>query len=416
MTDSPILDLVIVGAGPAGSAAAIEAERAGLSAVCIDKATFPRDKCCGDGLTAGALRHLEQLGLDPTDVPSWQPVDDVLISSPKKAVTRFPLPRDRGQFAAIARRSELDAALVDLARKQGATIHENTLLSDITTYPDHMRLTVDAADGTSSELRARFIVAADGMWSPVRKLLGVGLPEYRGDWHAFRQYFTNVSESASRELCVWFEEDLLPGYAWSFPLADGTANVGFGIQRGRNHRIQDMKALWPELLARPHIREFLGADATPESPHKAWPIPARLGEIATSHGRVLFVGDASAATDPMTGEGIGQAIETGRLAVESLVQAGQARTLEHAAPPAARRLYDETLRTGMARDHSLAGALSGILSNALGARLSIETAGLTDWTRRNFARWLFEDYPRAVLGTPSRWTSSMFSEAGAYSD
>ena len=71
------------------------------------------------------------------------------------------------------------------------------------------------------------------MWSPLRKHLGVATPGYLGEWHAFRQYFTGVGPRAARDLFVWFEPDLLPGYAWSFPLPDGRANVGFGIQRGR---------------------------------------------------------------------------------------------------------------------------------------------------------------------------------------
>ena len=80
------------------------------------------------------------------------------------------------------------------------------------------------------------------MWSPLRKLLGLATPGYLGEWHAFRQYFHQTTGPASRRLWVWFEPDLLPGYAWSFPLPDGRANVGFGVLRGRGRRTQDMKA------------------------------------------------------------------------------------------------------------------------------------------------------------------------------
>ena len=88
---------------------------------------------------------------------------------------------------------------------------------------------------------------------------------------------TACSPRASSELIVWFEPDLLPGYAWSFPLADGTANIGFGnLRDDSSYKVSDMGPLWRELLARPHVREFLGPDAEPESPHRAWPkTPAR---------------------------------------------------------------------------------------------------------------------------------------------
>ena len=83
-----------------------------------------------------------------------------------------------------------------------------------------------------------------------------------------------------------------------------------------------MKQLWPELLARPHVRKVLGDNAEPEAPHKAWPIPARVGSLPLSHGRALFVGDAAGATDVLTGEGIGQALLTGTLAAEAIVAHG----------------------------------------------------------------------------------------------
>lgn len=402
-------DLVIIGAGPAGAAAAIEASRTGKSVVVIDKATFPRDKCCGDGLTTGCLRHLDELGLDPATVPSWKTVGDVHVAGPSGRLVTFPLPKHNGQFAAITRRSELDAALVDLARKEGAEVRENTTLESIAVDSSAVTITT-VVNGTDpierTTIRAEYAIAADGMWSPTRKLLGLAAPSYRGEWHAFRQYFTNVSPAAASELYVWFEPDLLPGYVWSFPLADGSANVGFGIQRDTGHRIQDMKTLWPDILARPHIAAVLGPDATPEGPHKAWPIPARLGDLVLSHERVLFVGDAAAATDPMTGEGIGQAIETGRLAVESIV-AGSS-------PSEVCSLYETELRAGMVRDHKLAGALSKVLGTKRGAQWSVTVAGVSNWTRRNFARWLFEDYPRAVLGTPKRWHRKVFTSPGAY--
>ena len=94
-------DVCVVGGGPAGAATATLLARAGRDVVLVDKAVFPRDKCCGDGLTAGALRRLEQLGLRPGAVPSWRVVDDVWMRSPSGRTVRFPLPRGQGAFAAV---------------------------------------------------------------------------------------------------------------------------------------------------------------------------------------------------------------------------------------------------------------------------------------------------------------------------
>ena len=397
------LDVVVVGAGPAGTAAAISLRRAGREVVVIDKARFPRDKICGDGLTTGALRRLEQLGLREADVASWHRVDDVWVRGPDGSRVRFPLPRGRGTYAAVARRRDLDAALVALARAAGAEVLEGAGLRGARQDQQAVRLEVDG----HGELSARHVIGADGMWSPLRHHLGLDIPGYLGDWHAFRQYFTDVSPAAASQLWVLFEPEVLPGYLWSFPVGQGQANVGFGILRGGSLRTRDMKQLWPELLARPHVRELLGPDARAIEAHRAWPIPTRVDGLALTDGRVLFVGDAAAAGDQMTGEGIGQALATGTWAADALV-AGGSDPLEVA------RRYQERVRRDLVADHRAAVVLGRCLTHRRPAALALRTAGLTDWTRRNFARWLFEDYPRAVLATPHRWHRGMLTGPGAY--
>lgn len=402
MSDEGVVDVAIVGAGPAGAAAAITLARAGRSVVLLDKATFPRDKICGDGITTGALRLLEELGVEPAQVASWTPVSDIHVMSPSQHLATFPLPRDRGQFAAVMRRADLDAAIVDVARTEGALVREGaevTAASD-----DGEQVTLSLSDGGT--VTASYVIAADGMWSPTRKLLGTAVPGYLGEWHAFRQYFTNVGPKA-KDLWVWFEPDLLPGYAWSFPLPDGGANVGFGIQRGAKIATKEMKALWPELLARPHIAEVLGPDAVAEDRHQAWPIPARVGDLALTAGRVLWVGDAAAVTDPMTGEGIGQALLTGQLA-------GQAILLGDPEPAAVRAHYEHAVDRNLVADHKMSLLLIRALKHRKGARAAIRVADLTPWTRRNFARWLFEDEPRAIAVTPRRWHRRVLRRDGAY--
>ena len=398
--------MVVVGGGPAGAAAAITLARAGRHVVLVDKARFPRDKFCGDGLTTGALRLLEQLGLTPAAVTSWRELSEVVVRSPSGRSATFSFPVGQGSFAAVARRADLDAALVDVAREAGVEVHEGVGVTGAEERPDRVVVTV----GVSETIHARYAVGADGMWSPLRKLLGMATDGYRGESHAFRQYFTGVGPEAAKNLFLWFEDDLLPGYAWSFPLPDGRANVGFGIHRNGRGRVGDMGRLWADLLARPHIRGVLGAEAAPEAPHRAWPIPSRLDQcgLATVGGRVLFVGDAAAAADPLTGEGIGQALLTGVGAAAAIDATGP-----FGAGDAAHRYRSFVLRE-LSPDHRMSSLLLPLLRGRRRARVAVRAAGATPWTRRNFARWLFEDYPRAVLVTPRRWRRGMLSGPGAY--
>jgi menaquinone-9 beta-reductase len=389
-------DLLVVGGGPAGAAAAIRGAAAGLSVVVCDKASFPRDKTCGDGLTTSALRLLERLGLDPPAVDGWQPVDDIVIRSPSGRVVELPLPED-GLFAAVAPRATLDAALLEVAAKEGADVRQGAALEALQSNGAGI-----AATAGGETITARYVVAADGMYSTVRRLTGAEGP-HLGEWHAFRQYFTGVSD---RRLWVIFERDLLPGYAWVFPVGDGRANVGFGIPRRPGVSVRPMAGQWRELLERPALRALLG-DAEPEGHHRAWPIPADLARAPLSSGRVLFTGDAAGATDPMTGEGIAQALLTGILAAEAIAATG-------ADPAAVGRRYGAAVRHHLAPDVRFAAALGRILASPAGARAAVRAAGLSPWTRRNFARWLFEDYPRALILTPSRWQRGACSGPGAY--
>jgi geranylgeranyl reductase family protein len=401
------VDVLVVGGGPAGAAAAVGLARAGREVVIVDKATFPRDKICGDGLTSGALHHLEEIGVDPQRVASWRPVDTMKVVTPTGEERTLPFPTGRGTYAAVARRVDLDAEVLDAARRAGAAVHEGHALCKVWA-PGSASERFEGSVTGLGRVRARHVVGADGMWSPLRKAMGLGAPGYRGECHAFRQYLTGVDPAALDALWVWFEPDVLPGYAWSFPMADGSVNVGLGIHRGAKVAVGEMGEVWRSILQRPALRRVLGDGWVTEGPHRAWPIPARLGDLPLSGGRALFVGDAAGACDPMTGEGIGQALESG-LAAAAAIVAG--RTSDPAGVAAA---YERTLHRGLVRDNRMAARLLPLLRRRHGAEAAVRIASATPWVRRNFARWLFEDYPRALVLTPHRWHRDAFTGPGSY--
>jgi geranylgeranyl reductase family protein len=403
------VEVLVVGTGPAGSAAAIEGRRLGLDVLAVDKARFPRDKTCGDGLTTGALRRIEQLGVDVRALPSYASVTETVLVSPSGREVVLTLPVD-GEYAGVAPRAELDAALVARARAEGADVCDGVAVSHVRNRDDGVVAELD--DGTT--VHARWLVAADGHYSPTRRMLD-GTTAARaelGTWHAFRQYYRGVDDP---RLWVLFDPDLLPGYAWVFPLGEGRANVGFGVLRDVGNGAHDgraagagrrLAARWRDVAANPRLHAILGPRAEPDGPHRAWPIPASFDPERLVRGRVLFAGDAASVVDPMTGEGIAQAIDTGILA---------ARAIEaDATPSAVGARYRRDVDRALGADLRFARGLQHLLRAPLGARAAIRAAGLTPWTRRNFARWMFEDYPRAAVLTPRRWHRGMFTAPGAY--
>lgn len=391
------VDLLVVGAGPAGSAAAIEACERGLDVLVIDRARFPRDKTCGDGLTAGALHRLEALGVDPRPLPTFQPVHDVVLRSPSDRHVELPLPSD-GIHAAVVTRRELDAALLDAARGRGARVRDGVGIVSLTSRD---RVVATLSDG--AEVHARHAVAADGHHSTVRRLLEPAPPPpvgARGAWVAFRQYWKGVADP---RLWVLFEKHLLPGYAWVFPLPGGRANVGFGMLHEPGVTGRVLHDRWEGFARGRRLRSAVGPHAEPEGRPRAWPIPGAFDPRRLAVGRVVFAGDAAGVVDSMTGEGIAQALETGVLAARAVAAGG---------PVGAR--YVSAVQRALGADLRLAAALQRVLRSPARTRAAIRAAGWKPWTRRNFARWMFEDYPRAVLATPRRWHRGMLTGAGAY--
>ena len=390
-------DLLVVGAGPAGAAAAIAARGHGLDVALVDKATFPRDKTCGDGLTTAALDRLERLGV-PVPGLGAEPVRSVVVVAPDHWQVELPLP-ESGWHATVVERAILDAALVDRARAVGVAVHEGVSVDEVGVGAD--AVWVRTSDGT--EWQVPFVVAADGHYSSVRRLTARAVEADLGAWHAVRQYFGRVADP---RLWVLFERDLLPGYAWVFPLPDGRANVGFGVLRRAGYDGKALKGLWTDLLARPVLRAVLGPHAEPEGRYRAWPIPTAYSPERLVDGRVLYVGDAAAVVDPMTGEGIAQALDSGVFAADAVAAGG-------GPGPVATR-YRGAVDQALGRDLRFAAFLQRLLQSGFVANGAIRAAGLTPWTRRNFARWMFEDYPRAALFTPDRWRRQLFTPAGAF--
>ncbi len=393
-------DVVIVGGGPAGSSAACSMAKSGLSVLLIDKSEFPRDKCCGDGLTTMALRLSEELGLNIENLKNLEVVNEAVIHFPSGKREIFPLPK-KGMFAAIVPRAEYDLALIDLARELMVDVRLGLKFSSINFDEEKTFLNIEGM----GEVETSFVIAADGAWSPVRRSLDLGEEQSRGEWLAFRQYVSGVA-SGSNDLHVWFEKDLLPGYAWSFPLPNGKANVGFGVLKSQHSSASETAQLARELFNRKSISETLGSDIKLEGRQTAWPIPARINSQQLTNRSVIFVGDAAASTDILTGEGIGQALLTGILAGEAIKSGGNQKTVTS--------LYEKSVKGHLLADHRMSVALQKVLAHPAGAENALRLASLNQWSRRNFARWMFEDYPRALLFTPKRWKKGVFDSEGAY--
>jgi geranylgeranyl reductase family protein len=312
-------DVLVVGAGPAGSAAAAWAARRGLDVLLADAAIFPRDKTCGDGLTPRAVAELERLGLGP-----WtreRVTNAGLRAHGFGQVLELPWPGGSlpGYGSAVPR-TELDDRLRQVAGDAGAQMLQGARAVDVV----RSRLQVDAvvfetAEGRQ-EVRCRRLVVADGVRSPLGRLLG-------REWHrdtvygvAARSYADTDRDDRwiSSHLELRGEQgELLSGYGWIFPLGEGQVNVGVGtLATARRPAHVSLKPLL-RFYARSQREPFaLGTDLRQPS-SALLPMGGAVSGVAGPNW--ALVGDAAACVNPLNGEGIDYGLETGRLLADLLV-------------------------------------------------------------------------------------------------
>jgi geranylgeranyl reductase family protein len=393
-------DTVVIGAGPAGASAATYLARAGRKVALVDKATFPRDKCCGDGLTTQALRELELLGFDPGTTPTWNQIDTVSLRAPSGAHSTMHFPQHKGHYAAVVTRYELDAALVDLAESDGVDLFTGSAMTDMIT--DEYGIHATLANGT--RIDANNAIAADGAYSPTRKLLGLPPGWHDADWHAFRQYTTPDNFPPHQSL-VSFESDLIPTYFWAFPLAGGMVNNGFGIHRSQVESLGIMKSLWTDLINRPHLSHlFTGTPLPPPQGRlKSWPIPAHIHTAMLHYDNVLFAGDAAGASDSLTGEGIAQALLTGRLAASAITNTYSTQELTET--------YENTVAEHLFSQRLWSTVLTKILSNHHMVDLSVWAPKQSRFIGTILARCMYDEFHRIQIINPK---ITLRARPGAY--
>jgi geranylgeranyl reductase family protein len=294
-------DLAIIGGGPAGSAAALRARqlRPDARVLLLDKEDFPRDKACGDGIAAHCREELALLGV-PDLIADYRPVQRLTVVSPGGVRVSATVARPNH----VVPRKVFDARLVDAARARGVEVRRHRVRA-LDTYDDRIVI-----DGT---IAARAVVAADGANSTVRRLIGIPATPEKHTAIAVRGYADLPATDDDAQL-IAMQENGWPAYAWSFPIGDGTANVGFGMLLPRLHATglpgrEVLHGRLAELL--PHL---------PARDLRAHHLPLSPGRPRPGVGRVMLVGDAAGLINPLTGEGIYYALVSGRLAGQAAVQ------------------------------------------------------------------------------------------------
>ena len=317
-------DVLVVGAGPAGSAAALTLARAGHAVVLVDQHAFPRDKVCGDGLIPDAHNALRKLGVLDAVMAQAQPSAFVGCIGPRGG--RIDVP---GALAVLPRK-ELDDILCRAAVSAGARMFAPVrFVAPIEANAQVVGAKLQHGAATH-ELRARWLVLASG--AVPQALLAAGMSErHTPSGVALRGYVKNDSMVGRIEaLEIVWHRALTPGYGWIFPCRDGVFNIGVGIaDRHTEHsRLKDGKFKKREVNLRQVMDDFqrvyapareLMRGGTLLGAMKGAPLRCTLEGARFTRPGLIVTGEAAGSTYSFTGEGIGKALETGIHAAESVL-------------------------------------------------------------------------------------------------
>ncbi|CAM2877054.1 geranylgeranyl reductase family protein [Saccharomonospora xinjiangensis] len=327
-------EVIVVGAGPAGSTAATYLARAGVDVLLLEKTSFPREKVCGDGLTPRGVKQLIDLGIDTSREAGWVHSRGLRILTGELTLeldwpdlTAYP------PYGVARTRQDFDDLLARTAVKSGARLFERTTVTGAITDERTGRVVgVEARQGperTPVSYRAPLVLACDGVSARLALSVGIQKDDSRPMGVAVRRYYRSPRHDDAYiegHLELWDRSDprdpkLLPGYGWAFPLGDGTVNVGLGmLSTSKSFRNIDYRAL---------LRSWL--DSTPEEwGYREENAVGRIGGAGipmgfnrTPHYRdgLLLLGDAGGMVSPFNGEGIAAAMESAKVAAEHVVQA-----------------------------------------------------------------------------------------------
>jgi geranylgeranyl reductase family protein len=313
-------DVIIIGAGPAGASTALYLEKMGVKPLVIDKAEFPREKICGDAISAYTVNRLKELGIEEKLNPlSKTKINRIVYSSPDQTQVSIKFAPDGYEdqiYGYVLRRKDFDYMLYQRLEEK-VEVLTGKKVTDLLIEGGMVKGVY--LEGESRPIRSRLVVGADGYHSIIARKMNI-YDQNPAHWLvAVRAYFEGV-EGMSDAIELHFADLIVPGYFWIFPVEKGISNVGLGMPKNvlRERKI-NLKKMLDEVIQL-HLFKERFKKARPISPVVGWHLPIGNVRRKVYGNGFILVGDAAGLVDPFSGEGVGNSFASGKIAAEAILE------------------------------------------------------------------------------------------------
>ena len=402
-------DAIIVGAGPAGSSAAIYCNKLGLNTLLLDKSIFPRDKICGDALSGKSVKILEELDLlQDLDKLDGAIVNRIIFGNPNHSECELHLNKSLNKrhisHGFVIPRKIFDNYLFKKASDVSNVVCGFNVEDLIYNKSQVVGVKGKSNKGIQKKYFGNIVLGADGPYSIVSRRTGLYNSDMNYTAVGLRCYYENV-EDLTDQIELHYVNETIPGYFWIFPAGNKKANIGVGLLKSRAKKKKyDLQQIMKQVINSKNFKHRFKNSNALEKP-KGWNLPFGNTKRANYGKGFLLLGDAAGLVDPFTGEGIGNAMESGKIAADIVLKAKKINNFSNQILSE----YDKVLWEYLGSELKTSTLLLKLAHYRILLNFVIDRASRNKNIKNMISGMLADEVPKTELSNPMFYLKTLFS-------
>ena len=402
-------DAIIVGAGPAGSSAAIYCNKLGLNTLLLDKSIFPRDKICGDALSGKSVKILEELDLlQDLDKLDGAIINRIIFGNPNHSECELHLNKSLNKrhisHGFVIPRKIFDNYLFKKASNVSNVVSGFNVDDLIYDKSQVIGVKGKSTTGEQKKYFGNIVLGADGPYSIVSRKSGLYNSDMNYTAVGLRCYYENI-EDLTDQIELHYVNETIPGYFWIFPAGNKKANIGVGLLKGRAKKKKyNLQQIMMQVINSKNFKHRFKNSKALEKP-KGWNLPFGNTKRGNHGNGFLLLGDAAGLVDPFTGEGIGNAMESGKIAADIVLKAKKINNFSNQILSE----YDKVLWEYLGSELKTSTLLLKLAHYRILLNFVIDRASRNKNIKNMISGMLADEVPKTELSNPMFYLKTLFS-------